>query len=188
MNINQIVIKLITKIEQRFSHKFNERDDVQKLLEKLLKEEKVSFKSNHHLRNPILEIHPDIIILNKKGNFLHPIELKVRGPGESNSNPVDFLSESGPNGYCGGRNNILTCKKFGMNQGSVIYIYRRDVSQKSKIVDIKNSKFEVCYPKKYFFIKQYYVELIKKNGHYKFFNGLIIHNGRIKKMSIKQRN
>lgn len=179
---------MINEILRQYRHKFKERDDVQKLLENLLEKEKVLFESNHLLKKSTWKrgIRPDVIILNKKEKYVHPIEIKVRGPGESRSNPVDFLSEAGPHGYCGGRNNILTCKKFGMNQGSVIYIYRRDVSIKNKWIDaIKASRYKVCYPEKYFFVKQYYVELIKKNGRYKFFDGLIIYNGKIKKMNIK---
>jgi len=172
-----IIKKLIRNIEH-LPGAFQEWD-VQEELSHLLSKDKIIFCEQPTINN----IKPDFLIKDRKGKPLHAIELKVRQKGGPRSNPVDFLSECGS--YHGGRDNILQCKRnLGITQGTVLYIYKMNKSEDSKIPALKQAKNKICNPKKYSFIKMYYLEFVKKNRKYTFFKGLVIHRGKIKSQRV----
>jgi len=162
--MERIIRKLIRNIE-KLPANFNEKD-AENALRHLLKQGRKQKK--------ISNIIPDIIINDKKGKPLHAIELKVRRKGGYNSNPVDFFSECGE--YHGGRDNIYQCRKLlGIKKGTVIYIYKMNKPEDSKITKIKQAKSKICKEKKYSFIRMHYLEFMKN----KFYKGLLIHKSKI---------
>lgn len=164
------IIRKLIKLIEKLPANFNEREDLQGELWYLLDKDKISFSENTKVGN----IKPDFLIKDKKGNPVQAIELKVRQIGETNANPIEYFSECGT--YHGGRDNIYQCKKLlGIKKGTVIYVCKINNPKDSKINNIRLAKNKVCNPKKYSFIKMYYLEFLKK----KFYKGLLIHNGKI---------